>query len=172
MMPKQQKNANHDLTIDILFDSPLWAKSRLSARKRIQDVLAHSWATLPKKPKGITPELSITLLDDAAIQILNRDYRAKDKPTNVLSFPMFNAMSEIPPHSGDIPLGDIFIAFETIKREAIEQDKPLANHFTHMLVHGFLHLLGYDHMTDDEAAIMEKLEIKILKGLSIPNPYM
>ena len=111
-------------------------------------------------------------MDDAAIQILNRDYRNKDKPTNVLSFPMFNAMSEISPQSGEIPLGDIFIAFETIKREATEQGKPLADHFTHMLVHGFLHLLGFDHITDAEAAVMESLEIKILKGLSIPNPYM
>lgn len=160
------------LAIDTLFDSPLWAKSRLSARKRIQDVLSVTWESVPKRPKGILPELTVTLTDDAAIQILNRDYRDKDKATNVLSFPMWNSMAEIPNGSGDIPLGDIIIAFETIQREAIEQGKSLADHFTHMLIHGFLHLLGYDHMTESEAKTMESLEIRVLKKFSIGNPYV
>lgn len=168
-MPTKNLNA---LQIDVIFDSPEWAKSKLSARKRITDVLDLTWGKVPKRPKGILPELTVTLTDDAAIKILNRDYRDKDKATNVLSFPMWDTMSEIPPNAGAIPLGDIIIAFETIKREAIEQHKTLPDHFTHMLIHGFLHLLGYDHMNDKDAKSMESLEIKILKELSIANPYL
>lgn len=165
-------NKHDTLAIDILFDSPEWAKSKLSARKRVTDVLNLAWGMVPKRPKGIEPELTITLTNDADIKILNRDYREKDKPTNVLSFPMWDHMSDIPNNAGAIPLGDIIIAFETIKREAIEQEKALADHFTHMLIHGFLHLLGYDHMNDKDAKAMESLEIKILKELSISNPYL
>ena len=160
------------LAIDILFDSPEWAKSKLSARKRVNDVLNLTWGMVPKRPKAIEPELTVTLTDDANIKILNRDYREKHKPTNVLSFPMFDTMSDIPNGAGAIPLGDIIIAFETIKREAVEQQKSLSDHFTHMLIHGFLHLLGYDHMNDKDAKAMESLEIKILKELSISNPYL
>jgi probable rRNA maturation factor len=167
MMPK-----NSPLKIDILFDSPLWAKSRLSPRKCVPDILDIAWASVPNRPKGVFPELTVTLTDDAQIRLLNRDYRQKDKPTNVLSFPLWTHLSEITPHSGDVPLGDIIIAFETIKREAVEQEKTLSNHFTHMLVHGFLHLLGYDHMTEVEAEEMESLEIRILKKFSIANPYV
>jgi len=169
MMPINNNNA---LSIDILFDAPEWAKSKLSARKRIKDVLELTWDNVPKRPKNVHPELTVTLTNDADIKILNRDYRAKDKPTNVLSFPMWDNMSEIPNGAGEIPLGDIIIAFETIAREAVEQEKTLANHFTHMLIHGFLHLLGYDHIIDKDAEKMEALEIKILKKLGIDNPYL
>lgn len=127
---------------------------------------------IPKRPKGISPELTVTLSHDSKIKILNKHYRAKDKPTNVLSFPMFDDISEIPANAGQVPIGDIIIAFETIKREAIEQNKTLPDHFTHMLIHGFLHLLGYDHMNDKDAKSMESLEIKILKKLGINNPYL
>lgn len=169
MMPT---NKPTDLTIDILFDAPEWAKSKLSARRRVTEVLNLAWTTAPKRPKNVFPELTVTLTDDKSIKVLNRDYREKDKPTNVLSFPMFDKMSEIPNGAGEIPLGDIIIAFETIKRESIEQNKTLADHFTHMLVHGFLHLLGYDHIVDSDAEEMEALEVKILKKLSIANPYV
>ncbi len=106
-------------------------------------------------------EISIVLTDDAHIQILNRDYRGKDKPTNVLSFPQ------------DEPslLGDLVFAYETIAREAIEQNKSFTDHMTHMIVHGTLHLIGYDHIKDHEAQIMEGLEIEILSKLNIKNPY-
>lgn len=160
------------LSIDVIFDSPEWAKSKLSARRRVTSVLDLTWGMVPRKPKNIEPELTVTLTNDKAIKVLNRDYRQKDKPTNVLSFPMWNNMAEIPNGAGTIPLGDIIIAFETIKREAIEQEKTLSDHFTHMLIHGFLHLLGHDHMNETEAAAMESLEIRILKKLSISNPYI
>jgi len=160
------------LAIDIIFESPLWAKSRLSARKRINNVLNITWNTIQNRPQHTIPELTITLTDDKKIKILNRDYRSKNKPTNVLSFPMFETLNEIPEGAGFIPLGDIIIAFETIKGESVEQNKTLSDHFTHMLIHGFLHLLGYDHMNDNDAKMMESLEIKILKKLLIKNPYV
>lgn len=81
-------------------------------------------------------------------------------------------MDDIPEGIGHVPIGEIIIAFETIKREAIEQNKSLSDHFSHMLIHGFLHLLGYDHIIDQDAEIMEALEVKILKKLDISNPYI
>ncbi len=165
-------NKTAPLLIDLIFDAPEWAKSKLSARKRVREVLDLTWDMVPKRPKGVEPELTVTLTNDQSIKVLNRDYREKDKPTNVLSFPMWDNMAEIPNNAGAIPLGDIIIAFETIKREAIEQEKTLADHFTHMLIHGFLHLLGYDHMNEADATAMESLEIRVLKKLSISNPYV
>lgn len=156
---------------DLIFDSPLWAKSRLGCKTRIPAIIETAWANTPGKPEGSVPEVSVTLTDDAAIRILNKEHRGKDKPTNVLSFPVWDHMSDIPPRAGLVPIGDIIIAFETIKAESIEQEKSLADHLTHMVVHGFLHLLGYDHIRDDEAEIMESLEIRILKKLDIANPY-
>jgi probable rRNA maturation factor len=165
-----QKNSLPSL--DILFDSPLWAKSRLSARQLTRLVLDVTWDSIPRRPKGVCPALTVILTNDSKIRTLNREYRGKDKPTNVLSFPMFDSMGEIPAGAGDIPLGDIFISFETIRQEAKEQGKSLNNHYTHMLIHGFLHLLGYDHMSESEAKSMESLEIRILKKFSIANPYL
>lgn len=106
-------------------------------------------------------EVSILLTDDAAIQILNRDYRGKDKPTNVLSFSQ----------DDDVLLGDVAMAYETLAREAVEQEKTFEQHFTHLLVHSVLHLLGYDHEEKHDQKDMEQQEIDILHGLKIPNPY-
>jgi probable rRNA maturation factor len=117
------------------------------------------------KVKGAA-ELSIVLTDDAEQQELNRDWRGKDSPTNVLSFP------QIEPFGPVIGiLGDIILARETLDREAIELGKPFEEHFTHLVVHGFLHILGYDHIEDDEALVMEGLETRILATLGIPDPY-
>ncbi len=157
--------------VDVLFDSSEWAKARLSARREVPDLLAFAWNLVPKRPSKVWPEVTVTLTNDAAIRILNRDHRGKDKPTNVLSFPLWDSISAIPCVGEAVPIGDIVVAFETIKREAIEQSKPLKDHFSHMLIHGFLHLLGYDHIKNEEAEIMEALEIKILGKLGIKNPY-
>ena len=111
-------------------------------------------------------EVSLLFCDDAAIQGLNRDWRGFDKPTNVLSFPAAaGPLSQAP------LLGDIAIAYETCAREAQEEDKPLADHVTHLVIHGFLHLLGYDHETAAEADEMEALEVKALARLGLPDPY-
>ncbi|WP_082659528.1 rRNA maturation RNase YbeY [Aureimonas sp. AU40] len=113
-------------------------------------------------------EVSVTLTDDAEVREVNREWRGKDKPTNVLSFPM----SDLSP--GDAPgplLGDLVLAAETCEREAAEEGKSAADHVRHLLVHGMLHLLGFDHETDEDAEDMESAEIRILAGLGIPDPY-
>lgn len=115
---------------------------------------------------GRTTEISIVLADNAFIQNLNKTYRGKDKPTNVLSFPQ-------DPGSDDkvSNLGDVVLAYETVKKEAAGQKKSFENHVTHLLVHGILHLLAYDHEDDTEAEEMESLEIRVLESLGIKNPY-
>ncbi len=106
-------------------------------------------------------EISFLLTDDNKIQQLNKQYRNKDYPTNVLSF-----------ESGDdVVLGDIVISFDTLLRESIENNKSFDDHFTHLVIHGILHLLGYDHIIDSDAQIMEQIEIDTLKKLNIGNPY-
>lgn len=116
-------------------------------------------------------ELAVMLTDDAGIRTLNNTWRGIDKPTNVLSFPALQL--EAAPKPGDAPrmLGDIAIAFETTRREADAEHKPFDHHLSHLAVHGFLHLIGYDHETDAEAEAMEDLERRILARLGIPDPY-
>lgn len=113
-------------------------------------------------------ELSIVFSDDAHVRALNAAWRGKDSPTNVLSFPAFpHATAEaLPPM-----LGDIILAAETVQREAELEAKPLVHHMTHLLVHGFLHLVGHDHLDEDEAEEMEALERRVLARLAIPDPY-
>tara|TARA_R110001592_G_scaffold16881_9_gene71607 strand:+ start:31491 stop:31976 length:486 start_codon:yes stop_codon:yes gene_type:complete len=115
-------------------------------------------------------DISIVLVDDTFIRDLNKNYRGKDKATNVLSFPQTepNTLENPTPLCS---LGDIIIAFETIQRESEEQNKTMTDHYAHMLVHGCLHLLHFDHEDDQEAEIMEAREIDILKTLNIKNPY-
>ncbi len=115
-------------------------------------------------------EISLVFADDAFVRSLNKEYRGKDKPTNVLSFPQMEPEETFAPQHF-ISLGDIILAEETVSREAAEQDKPLDAHISHLIVHGTLHLLGYDHIDDEEAEKMESLEIKILSTLGIKNPY-
>jgi probable rRNA maturation factor len=113
-------------------------------------------------------ELSILLTDDAHVQKLNAEWRGKDKPTNVLSFPAFPGR-----HDKTLPpmLGDIVLAQETVAREAALEGKPLHHHISHLVIHGLLHLLGHDHETDDEAEAMEAIERRALARLAIPDPY-
>jgi probable rRNA maturation factor len=107
----------------------------------------------------------IRLVDKVEIKKLNNNYRQQNKATNVLSFPSYV------PDEIDNSLGDVIICLEVVKNEAKEQNKTTQNHLTHIVVHGFLHLLGYDHMSNDEAKVMENLEIEILQKLGINNPY-
>lgn len=125
--------------------------------------------------------LSLLGCDDARIAGLNRDFRGKPQPTNVLSWPSEERAPEVAgqvperPQPGTVddpePLGDIAIAWDTCAREAEVQGKPLADHVTHLIVHGLLHLLGYDHATDEDAALMERLEVRILASLGVSDPY-
>ena len=116
-------------------------------------------------------ELAVMLTDDSGIRTLNNNWRGIDKPTNVLSFPALQP--ERAPKPGDAPrmLGDIAIAYETMRREADEEQKPFEHHLSHLAVHGFLHLIGYDHENDADAEAMESLETEILAQLGIPDPY-
>ncbi|MCP3462283.1 MULTISPECIES: rRNA maturation RNase YbeY [unclassified Bradyrhizobium] len=116
-------------------------------------------------------EVAVMLTDDSGIRTLNSNWRGIDKPTNVLSFPALQPEGEW--KAGDAPrmLGDIAIAYETLRREADEEQKPFDHHLSHLAVHGFLHLIGYDHENDADAEEMEALEQDVLAQLGIPDPY-
>ena len=124
-----------------------------------------------------TFEVSLLGCDDARIAGLNADFRGKPSPTNVLSWPSTDLSSQTPggapdqPDTADPELGDIAIAYETCQREATEQQKPFEDHVSHLLVHGLLHLLGYDHENEPDAALMEGLEREILAKMGVPDPY-
>ncbi|HAS64144.1 MAG TPA: rRNA maturation RNase YbeY [Vibrio sp.] len=112
-------------------------------------------------------EVTVRIVDEQESNQLNLDYRGKDKPTNVLSFPF-----EAPPGIEINLLGDLIICRQVVEQEAIEQDKPLFAHWAHMVVHGSLHLLGYDHIDDDEAEEMESLETEIMQKMGYEDPYI
>jgi probable rRNA maturation factor len=116
-------------------------------------------------------ELAVMLTDDAGIRTLNSNWRGIDKPTNVLSFPALQPTGAGGPDDAPRMLGDIAIAYETTRQEADDEQKPFDHHLSHLAVHGFLHLMGYDHEIDDDAEAMEGLEQEILAQLGIPNPY-
>ena len=116
-------------------------------------------------------ELAVMLTDDTGIRTLNRNWRGIDKPTNVLSFPALQPVGARGPDDAPPMLGDIAIAYETMWREADEEAKPFEHHLSHLAVHGFLHLVGYDHENNDDAEAMEALEREVLAQLGIPDPY-
>lgn len=153
------------IDIDILVEAGNWPDEQ-SLEGLVKPAVKAAWKGLGLEPAQ--SELSVVFTDDPSIQQINQQWRGKDKPTNVLSFPAF------PVKVGEQPgpmLGDIIIARETVEREALEEGKPLENHLTHLIVHGLLHLLGYDHQTEDDAEVMERLEREILHALAIPDPY-
>jgi probable rRNA maturation factor len=116
-------------------------------------------------------ELAVMLTDDAGIRTLNNNWRGIDKPTNVLSFPALQPSGRRGPAEPPRMLGDLAIAYETTRREADEEQKPFDQHLSHLAIHGFLHLIGYDHEKDEPAETMEELEREILSQLGIPDPY-
>ena len=146
--------------VEILLKSARWkAQPRAAAIIRKAIVAAAKAASTP------LAELAIVLTNDSSIRALNRDWRGLDAPTNVLSFPAGASKA------GPRVLGDIVIAYQTMAREARDEGKPFAHHLAHLAVHGYLHLLGYDHDNDRDAHKMERLEAKILKRLGVPDPY-
>jgi len=161
MMPAA---AAHDVregpVVDVVAESDLW-----TAHPAAEDVVrkAIEAASTFESRAG---ELALMLTDDATIQQFNAQWRGMDKPTNVLSFPASGAASE-----QDVHLGDIAIAFETVAREAEAENKTFYDHLAHLAIHGYLHLIGFDHETDEEACRMESLETRILSSLAIDDPY-
>ncbi|HAO24526.1 MULTISPECIES: rRNA maturation RNase YbeY [unclassified Methylophaga] len=125
------------------------------------------WASAALAEVNEDCELSIRLVNEAESAELNNDYRGKNYPTNVLSFPF-----ESPVPLEPMLLGDLVLCVNVVEKEAAEQNKVLQDHWAHLVVHGCLHLLGYDHIEDDEAELMESLEIRILDKLEIKNPYI
>ena len=158
--------AGAELDIDLMIEAGAWV-DEATLRALVERAVPAAFAEAEVEG-GDGVELSLVFTDDDSIQKLNAEWRDKDKPTNVLSFPAF------PVEPGDpLPpmLGDIVLAYETVVREAELEQKPLENHITHLIIHGLLHLLGYDHETDDEAEEMEALERRALARLAIPDPY-
>ena len=157
------------LELDARIDGGEWdglSKLENLATEAFQTVLAEKQFFM-KKTVLNGSEVSMLFTDDQRITSINNDHRGQNKPTNVLSFPQH------PPNAGRFGpyLGDLVFASETIIREAALEKKPLNHHLQHLMVHGFLHLVGYDHESDIEAEEMEALEVKILDRLHIPNPY-
>lgn len=155
-----------DTGVDVIVESALWdavPEAEALARR----------AALAALPAGRPPgALCVVLADDAAVQALNARFRGRDAPTNVLSFPAVPSPVAHPGGAtGPTPLGDVVLAFETVQAEAARDDKPFAHHLMHLVVHGVLHLLGHDHMTDSDADLMEARERDILASLAVPDPY-
>jgi probable rRNA maturation factor len=129
------------------------------------------WIKAALKSHKSNATIAVRIVDAAESQALNREYRGKDKPTNVLSFP-FEPPIGVPEEAFDFMLGDLAICAPIVIQEANDQNKQEWHHWCHMLVHGTLHLLGYDHIKDDEAEQMEQLERDILATLNVPDPYL
>jgi len=163
-------------TIDILVSAPAWTRALPSASRVIRRAARAAWkggAPAAMKRRAQAVELSVALVSDAAIRKLNAAYRRKDKPTNVLSFPAGDPDDLRRPlgAGGCLLLGDVVIAYGTVAKEAKAAGKSLKDHLSHMVVHGVLHLLSYDHEVASDAETMERLEIKILSTLGIEDPY-
>jgi probable rRNA maturation factor len=151
--------------LDILIEDDGWNAAVPDAEARARTAAA---ATLTAASIGDAAAISLLLADDETIAALNRDHRGKDGPTNVLSFPA----GEMPAIPGQPrPLGDIAMALGVVEREAEAAGITTPAHFTHLIVHASLHLIGYDHETDEDAHRMESLEITVLGGLGVANPY-
>lgn len=164
------------MEIDILIEAHSWDDTGLDALAEV--AFATTLRELGKEPALFA--VSILACDDARIAMLNADFRGKAQATNVLSWPaeeVETAPGDMPrlpmPEAGDPPheLGDIALAHETIAREAADAGRTFAQHLSHLLVHGLLHLLGFDHISDPDAELMEGLETRILARLGIPDPY-
>ncbi len=156
------------LTVALSVEDPRWDDAGLGDIPAMAVETFSVAAARLGLPGDLVSEISLTLADDETVRAVNAEWRNKDKPTNILSFPM----ADLAPGERPGPLlGDLLVAFETVAREADEEAKAFADHFRHLLVHGFLHLMGLDHMVDTEADDMEAAEIAILAEFGIADPY-
>ena len=153
-----------EVTVDVVVDADGWPpEDDLVTLVEAAIAAASTRADIGEGPA----EVVVAFADDARVRDLNRDFRGKDSATNVLSFPAPEGL----PGPGPRALGDVILARETVAAEAAAEGKTLENHVRHLVVHGFLHLLGYDHETDAEAERMEHLETEVLASLGVPDPY-
>lgn len=153
--------------IDVRVDDAAWTAALPDCEALCSRAVAGALAGAAAGDDAEGGEIAVLFADDATVRELNRSYRHRDKPTNVLSFP-----ADHDPQPGQARLlGDIVLAFGTVAAEAEEQGKSLSDHMTHLVVHGVLHLLGFDHENDDDAEEMEGLETEILRRLGIADPY-
>ena len=151
--------------IDLIIEDDRWSAALPDAEGLTESAIEAAFLGAKYREKV---SLSVLLADDGRIRTLNNTFRGKDKPTNVLSFPA----EETPVFPGEPRvLGDIALAYDTMLGEAKDGNRPLRNHFLHLIIHASLHLIGYTHESDEEAEHMETLEIAILAGLGVPNPY-
>ncbi len=153
-----------DLAIDLTVDAPAWVEA---VRDAENVVLRAAQAAYRSAGSGEQAELSLVLADDRRVRDLNKEWRGKDGPTNVLSFPTGDEGA--PGRARH--LGDVILALETVLGEAESFGKPVGHHLAHLTVHGVLHLLGFDHQAPEQAATMERLEARILDGLGVADPY-
>jgi len=169
-MTLETDNKKPSITVDISLQEPAW-ENLANIEKIVYEtaIKALELAILPKVAVGRDLEASLVLANDDLLNLLNNTYREQDKPTNILTFASLD--SEEPVIQGVLTLGDVFLSYETLIKEAQEQGRFITDHVRHLVVHGILHLLGYDHIDDDDATDMETLEIRILETLGVQNPY-
>ena len=165
-MPRPRRISHAAPDIEITVQSALWRKVIPDIRSRARRAALAALAAGDRSD----PQTSVSLLfaDDETVRPLNFAYRKKDMPTNVLSFP---APEAVPQAGFKRSLGDVILAVETVMAESARDNKPISDHISHLIVHGVLHLIGFDHETSADADIMEPMETQILAGLGIPDPY-
>ena len=171
----RQTSAACALDVDVVRHDGAWTERGIS--DAMVELAAHAALACAPPTKTAHCEVTVVLTDDAEIRELNRTWRGKDEPTNVLSFPSGDmpdgagALDDAVPDGVPVLLGDIVIALETTAAEAVDKGIPLPDHVSHLVVHGALHLLGFDHLNDKEAEQMEDLERQALASLGIADPY-
>lgn len=162
-MPDTTPAAEPDhLVHDVIIEHESWGDIEPVVATCFKSIMAHDPETFCKGT------IALLFTDDETVQRLNRDFRGKDKPTNVLSFP---SDEDVMDNDGPIHIGDIALAYETCYREAGEKGVPLKDHAAHLIFHGVLHLFGYDHEDEEEALVMEKMETDLLADMGIADPY-
>lgn len=168
-MTPDPANTDTSLHVDIDIRTNHWREELDNIEALSRQALETAWGTLELPRRDY--EVSLVLGDDQMQRALNHQYLGKDKSTNVLSFPSEEADAREFPSEVPLPLGDIIVAFETVKRECAQEEVSFSDHFCHLVVHGMLHLAGFDHVLSVEAETMETMEIDILQKLGISNPY-